>query len=274
MKQSVKLLFFTTISPFIILSWICHFYNYMSTFNKYLNENYNPYEKKDIKTYRLLGKCKQDHISSIVGLKSVIPNNEHKDKKNISNSQKKDKYKYVQLDESSLNSMGHQKQAKKNKSYIFETKDYSYLEKKIFKELDFLDFLKNNRTISDNLYKKVVQKKCQLRIFTPVILLILLSISLILDFCCGYGLRRGLFKLLKFSLGDEPLGKLYTFLKNNLGSFLKLTTSSGKELYITPFFEFIIYFSSFAILSITVIFGIFYYHKKVKKYEKIKYKKR
>ncbi|SBS96469.1 Plasmodium exported protein (Pm-fam-a like), unknown function, partial [Plasmodium malariae] len=245
-----------------------------STFNKYLNENYNPYEKKDIKTYRLLGKCKQDHISSIVGLKSVIPNNELKDKKNISNSQKEDKYKYVQLDESSMNSMGHQKQAKKNKSYIFETKDYSYLEKKIFKELDFFDFLKNNRTISDNLYKKVVLKKRQLRIFTPAILLILLSISLILDFCCGYGLRRGLFKLLKFSLGDGPLGKLYTFLEKYFVSFFKIDIGGGKSLRITPFFDFLIYFSSFVILGITLILGVLYYHKKVKKYEKIKYKKK
>ncbi|KAI4840325.1 fam-l protein [Plasmodium brasilianum] len=274
MEQNIKLLFFTTLSSFIILSWIRHFYNDMSTFNKYLNENYNPYEKKDIKTYRLLGKCKQDHISSIVGLKSVIPNNELKDKKNISNSQKEDKYKYVQLDESSMNSMGHQKQAKKNKSYIFETKDYSYLEKKIFKELDFFDFLKNNRTISDNLYKKVVLKKRQLRIFTPAILLILLSISLILDFCCGYGLRRGLFKLLKFSLGDGPLGKLYTFLEKYFVSFFKIDIGGGKSLRITPFFDFLIYFSSFVILGITLILGVLYYHKKVKKYEKIKYKKK
>ncbi|SBS92581.1 Plasmodium exported protein (Pm-fam-a like), unknown function, partial [Plasmodium malariae] len=245
-----------------------------STFNKYLNENFNPYEKKDIKTYRLLGKCKQDHISSIVGLKSVIPNNARKDKKNISNSQKEDKYKYVQLDERSLNSMGHQKHAKKNKSYIFETKDYSYLEKKIFKELDFFDFLKNNRTISDNLYKKVVRKKCQLRIFTPVILLILLLISLILDFFLNCGLKRGLFALLKFSLGDGPLNKLYTFLETYFDSFFKIDIENNKILRITPFFYFLIYFSSFVILGITLILGVLYYHKKVKKYEKIKYKKR
>ncbi|SBS97712.1 Plasmodium exported protein (Pm-fam-a like), unknown function [Plasmodium malariae] len=246
----------------------------MSTFNKYLNENYNLHEKKDIKSYRLLAKCKQNHISSIVGLKSVIRNNELKDKKNISNSEKENKYIYVQLDESSLNSVVHHKQSKKNKSYIFETKTYSNLEKKIFKELDYFDFLKNNRTISDNLYKKMVLKKYRSRIIIPLVLFIFLSISLLLDFCCGYGLRRGLFILLKLSLGSGPLGSLYTFLQNNLGSFFKLTTSAGKELYIMPFFEFLIYFSSFAILGITLILGVLYYHKKVKKFEKIKHKKR
>ncbi|SBS96738.1 Plasmodium exported protein (Pm-fam-a like), unknown function [Plasmodium malariae] len=246
----------------------------MSTFNKYLNENYNLYEKKDIKTYRLLGKCKQDYISSIVGLKRVIPNNELKDQMNICNSDKEDKCKYEQLEESSLNSVGYHKQAKKNKSYIFETKDFSHLEKKIFKELDYFDFLKNNKMISDELYKKMVLKKYRSRIIIPLVLFIFLSISLLLDFCCGYGLRRGLFILLKLSLDRGPLDSLYTFLKNNLGSFFKLTISSNKELYITPFFEFLIYFSSFVILGITLILGVLYYHKKVKKYEKIKHKKR
>ncbi|SBS95762.1 Plasmodium exported protein (Pm-fam-a like), unknown function, partial [Plasmodium malariae] len=203
----------------------------MSTFNKYLNENYNLHEKNHIKSYRLLAKCKQDHISSIVGLKRVIPNNELKDKMNICNSEKEDKCKYEQLEESSLNSVGYHKQTKKNKTCIFETKDYSELEKKIFKELDYFDFLRNNRTISDNLYKIVVLKKCQLRIFTPVILLILLSVSLVLDFYFNCGLKRGLFALLKFSLGSRtPLDKLYNYLKENLGSFFVYDLGNNKFL--------------------------------------------
>ncbi|SBS96189.1 hypothetical protein PMALA_051930 [Plasmodium malariae] len=108
----------------------------------------------DLRTYRLLEKCKQGDVSNIVVLKHVIPNGELEDKTDISNNEKGDKRKYKQLNRSSFSNVEQNKHSKKNKSYIFETKKYSHLEKKIFKELDYLDFIKNNNTISDKVYKK------------------------------------------------------------------------------------------------------------------------
>ncbi|KAI4839832.1 hypothetical protein MKS88_001735 [Plasmodium brasilianum] len=277
MKQNIKIFISTKIVTFILLSWICYFYFDMITFNKYLYENYTYYKKKDIRNYRLLGIRRKNHVSAIVGLKYMIPNNELEDKKNICNNEKGGESKYELQDEGTSSNVQYNKRAKKNKTYIFETKKYFHIEKQIFKELDFFNFLKNNRTISNKLYENMVLKKYQLRILTPIILLILLSISLILDYCFNCGLARGLYKLLSFSLGKGAMGKFHTSLKSYIDSLFNYTPQgdgASNILYITPFFRFLIYFTSFVIFGIIIISGILYYHKKVKKYEKIIYRKR
>ncbi|SCP03023.1 fam-l protein [Plasmodium malariae] len=277
MEQKFSLLLFIKICTSIILSWICNFYHAMSTFNKYMDVIYNIREHKNTRTYRLLAECKQDHVSHITGLKQLIPNNKYMENKKICYNEKKNKRKYEKLDESSLINAGYHNQSKKNKLYIFETKTYSHLEKKIFKELDYLDFLKDNKTISDRVYKKTIFEKHKLRVFIPVTLLLLFSTYFILDLFFNCGLKSALFKLLKHFLGRAPLDHLYTYLKNNVGSFFSITINEGikaKVLHITPFFYFVIYFTLFFILGITLILGVIYYHKKVKKYQKIKYQKR
>ncbi|SBS91578.1 Plasmodium exported protein (Pm-fam-a like), unknown function [Plasmodium malariae] len=227
-------------------------------------------------------------------LKEWISNNDMDERKDISNNERK----YAEIKKQSNGSLSNNrkdhKKHNKNKSCIFETKKYSRMEKKIFKELDYADFLKNNRTISDKIYKKIIRKKYGFRLSLPIFFVFLLSILLLLDLFVGYGLIRVLFKVLNIIAtrvvtenisGVTPFRKflepLHRGLKNSFfGSFfkstVKITQSSNKideHYYITGFFGFLIYFIPIFIIGVTCILGIFYYHKKVKKYEKIKFRK-
>ncbi|SBS96907.1 Plasmodium exported protein (Pm-fam-a like), unknown function [Plasmodium malariae] len=236
--------------------------------------------KKILKTrnYRLLGKYKHNMDLNFIYTKEEIQNIGLNNRKNICNNEESVKTKMKQANGSSPgNTRGHNKHMKNN-SCTFETKKYSHLEKKIFKELDYQDFLKNNRTISDKLYKKIIIKKYRLRLALPLVLLLLFSLGLILDFTSNCGLTRGLYKLLSFSLGKDLMKNFHDYLKTAVGSFFKYSVpkngGSTTDFYITPFFHFLIYCVLFFIFGITLILGIIYYHKKVKKFEKIKFSKR
>ncbi|SBT85580.1 fam-l protein [Plasmodium malariae] len=286
MERKIKTLLFFKIYAFVFLSWICHFYIYMSKQNKYLVECYNHHRKIYARNYRLLAKYKQDNDSIIVCLEEEIPNRVN-DKKNISNSEKLVSGEKKQSNGSfPINVRGHKKNIK-NKSWIFETKQYSHMEKKIFKELDYIDFLKNNRTISNNTYKKIIYKKYGLRFALPIFLLLVLSISFVLDNFWGYGMFDGLFRLIITYSGPEWMRGFTSKLWNSHFRWLfvgpnALSKSSGTRstLYINgnmvaeSFCGFFIYFVPFIILGIILILRVVYYHKKVKKYEKIKFTKR
>ncbi|SBS94475.1 Plasmodium exported protein (Pm-fam-a like), unknown function [Plasmodium malariae] len=182
------------------------------------------------------------------------------------------------------------KQAEKNNSNIFETNKYSHLEKKIFKELDYLSFLKKNRTINDKVYQKIMCRKFRLRICIPLILLMLFSIFILLDIICNCGLTWGLIRLVTLCHGKGWYGPLHRFLeKSELNWLFKSTKEIEKmmlkckkgslnpvkgHVYVESFFGYIVYIVPLLILGITIILGLFYYHKKVKKYQKIKFRKR
>ncbi|SBS99954.1 Plasmodium exported protein (Pm-fam-a like), unknown function [Plasmodium malariae] len=276
--------------------------------SKSLVECYNKRRKLYAKNYRLLAIYKQDKDSSIVYLKKGIPNRVN-NINDIFNNEKYSSGNTKQLNGSSQgNKRRHQKDMK-TKSCIFETKKYSHLEKKIFKELDYVDFLKNNKTINDKIYKKIMIKKCGLRVALPILLFFVLAISFILDNFCGCGLTHALLKvivLISPAVGFTELKK-YPFLENVVGldeifkedtspalaifymwlqkSPLKgftqalVETGSGtakqvRNYCVSGFLGSLIYFVPIFILSIILISGLVYYHKKVKKYEKIKFKKR
>ncbi|SBT01760.1 Plasmodium exported protein (Pm-fam-a like), unknown function [Plasmodium malariae] len=130
-------------------------------------------------------------------LKTDIPNKKEYRNTNITHNEMRIKCKNKQLYKNKLNSADGYKQDNRNKSCIFETNKYSHLEKKIFKELDYVDFLRNNRAISYKTYKQIICKKYELRIVLPLLLLMLLSVSLLLDLLCSCGLVRGFLKVLK-----------------------------------------------------------------------------
>ncbi|SBS94695.1 Plasmodium exported protein (Pm-fam-a like), unknown function [Plasmodium malariae] len=129
-------------------------------------------------------------------LKEEMPNNTVKEKKDIYIYENEPKKEMKQTNRNLLSKYVENKQDMKNKSCIFETRKYSRLEKKIFNELDYEDFLKNNRTISDKLYKKIMRKKCGKRFSLPLLLLSVLLVSLILDLSWGFGLVRGLYEFI------------------------------------------------------------------------------
>ncbi|SBS92007.1 Plasmodium exported protein, unknown function [Plasmodium malariae] len=143
----------------MLISWIFHFNNDISIIKKPVDENYNIGKKLDARKYRILVKYKQDEDSSILYFKEVIPNYASNEKKDISNYEKNTTEKKEQSNKSSYVSSGLNKEHIKNKSCMFETKIYSHMEKKIFKELDYMDFLQNNRTISDKFFRSVAFKK-------------------------------------------------------------------------------------------------------------------
>ncbi|SBT85947.1 fam-l protein [Plasmodium malariae] len=197
MEQKFKLLLFSKVFTFILLSWIYHFYIYKSTHNKSFVEYCKNHRKLYIRNYRLLAKYNNDKDSSVVCLKKEIPvgvNNKNDityiEKESTTKNKASNRY-------APRNARGNKK-CMKNKSCIFEMKKYSHLEKKIFKELDYVDFLKKNKTISDKIYKKIIRKKCGLRFALPLLLILVLLVSFILDNVGGYGLTFGLFKLIVF----------------------------------------------------------------------------
>ncbi|SBS99458.1 Plasmodium exported protein (Pm-fam-a like), unknown function [Plasmodium malariae] len=243
-----------------------------------------------MRSYRILERYEQVKDSYYVASNTNIKDNEIQEEKYFCNNEKSTLVKRRQLNGSlSKNDRCYKKGIKCN-SNVFETKKYSHIEKKIFKELDYFDFLKNNRTISNKTYKKIIRKKLALRISVPLILLLLLSISLILDFSGSYGLRKGLFKMLNVTSPGWHK-KLFEFLdKTAVGDFFKYAIKRGTKMilkggnsvkarviyidYTLKFTEFLIYTIPFFILGVTVILGVVYYHKKVKKYDKIKFRKR
>ncbi|KAI4839618.1 hypothetical protein MKS88_002175 [Plasmodium brasilianum] len=290
MEKNISMFLVINIAVFNFLIRICYLSNYMGTFNKSLEMKHNVARKLSLKTCRLLAKCMQDKDSNILGLKNGISNNAGNAKKNIYYNEEwvETKIKYSNTG-SSKNTKVH-KQAMKNNYNIFETKKYSQLEKKIFKELDYLDFLKNNRTISNKVYEKVARKKYRLRICVPIILLILLSILIILDSFFSCGLKSMFIKIVTLCHGRGWYGPLHNYLKSSNFSWLfksvkeviymKEQKTVGGELsdvkgyvYAESFLGYLVYIMPLIILGVTVILGILYYHKKVKKYQKIKFRK-
>ncbi|SBS96102.1 Plasmodium exported protein (Pm-fam-a like), unknown function, partial [Plasmodium malariae] len=258
-----------------------------STLNEFLGDKYNRASKLDGRYYRFLAKYREMN-SFISGLEQEIQNKQIKERKYISNNEMGTIRKKKLLCKNPSKYMGGHKRTMNYKYNIFETKKYSYLEKKIFKELDYENFLKNSKTISNKIYKKIMIRKYGLRIATPLILLLLLTMSLILDITCNMGLIKGWYEVLNLL----PIGKWYMHLDKLLrNSPIKQFFQSMKELknvliykgrtdkssgyiYVSSFLGLFIYVIPFIILGITVISGVVYYHKKVKKYEKIKFTKR
>ncbi|SBS97146.1 Plasmodium exported protein (Pm-fam-a like), unknown function [Plasmodium malariae] len=228
----------------------------------------------DARIYRIIAKYKHDKDSNLVCLKDDILNYEK-------NLREKNKW---SNEISPMSIRGH-KQHMKNKSCMFETKKYSHMEKKIFKELDYIDFLQNTKTISDKIFRKTVFKKYRVRIILPLFLFILLSTYIILDFSCGFGIVGPLLKVLKATVGPDWSKTLRSFLWKLKLDFLwptsvvnvkikGISTQKSWTFMTKPFLFYVIYLIPFLILGFTTILWIFYYHKKVKKYQKIKFKKR
>ncbi|KAI4833594.1 uncharacterized protein MKS88_000070 [Plasmodium brasilianum] len=282
MEIKIIILLLVKIFAFIFLPWKSYFNNDMILFNNSLNEMCIFRRKLGTRVRRLLSRYKQDMYSNILGIKDDLPYNGENNKKSVCSNENDKKVRTKSTKGSSLNKAGNHKQDKNYNSCIFETKKYSRFEKKIFKELDYEDFLKKNRTISDKLYKKIILKKYGLRLFIPLLLFSLLSLSLILDLFAGYGLQNLLHYVLYVSVGGEAIKTfvdgIKTFINDTSTSFLKpfFTSAFGdtpKIYVLSNLCGNVIYFVPFIIMGVTFISWIIFYHKKVKKYEKIKFRK-
>ncbi|SBT01704.1 Plasmodium exported protein (Pm-fam-a like), unknown function [Plasmodium malariae] len=269
-------------------------------FNKPLDNIYKFYGKIDTRNYRLLANYKKNKDSIITGLKEEILNNGVHESKDLTYKEKeKTGQKKLSCKYSSRNG-GVDVKAMGNKYCTFETKKYSNMEKKIFKELDYVNFLQNNRTISDKTYKKIIHKKYGLKLAIPVLLFLFFLIVSIVDFSLGFSTTNvswersflGLWPHLKelTNNADGWLSKLLDWLKKNTSGLWKhyvvgtqnnvcdLCKAASDSLDIKcilgQLFGYILYFVPLIILGVTFISWIIYYHKKVKKYQKIKLRKR
>ncbi|SBS97561.1 Plasmodium exported protein (Pm-fam-a like), unknown function [Plasmodium malariae] len=235
----------------------------------------------------------------ITMLKEEVPDNEVNEKECIHNNEEGITSMNKQSKRSSSENVRSNKKSTNTKSWVFETKKYSHLEKKIFKELDYSDFLKKNRTVSDRIYKKIICKKYGLRIALPLLLFLFFLIVFLAELTLGlsgkecllsyFGLKKNhLEDLVKDSGGPllsfvNALKKLTGFWEHSelFGSKgaceICKTVSNGavsNVCILGRFFRILICFVPFVILGVTIISGIIYYHKKVKMYEKIKFRKR
>ncbi|KAI4839074.1 fam-l protein [Plasmodium brasilianum] len=270
MKKSIMIFSFIKIVVLIFLTWIPHLSNHVITFNKYLGKKYTLAIKLDDRIYRLLAKYKKDKDSKVAMLRDDISNNGMDKKKDIYNTEKECTEKKKELYRGSLNNYDKHKQDMNNKYPKFVTKKYSHLEKKIFKELDFVDFLKRNKNISDKTYKKIMRKKFSLRLGSPLLLFLLLSTLLIVDI----SLRspsggKGFWEL-------SELKSTLSSWETNLKPYFKwlLTGTGTSQSVLEPLFTIVLFVIPLLIIGFTLTSYVFYYHKKAKKYEKIKFSKK
>ncbi|KAI4840526.1 hypothetical protein MKS88_001254 [Plasmodium brasilianum] len=298
MKQKIKLHLYIKIFLFVLSAWIYHFNNDRFKYNKYLEQNHILKRILSIRNCRLLAKCKKTNNTNTVDLIVDIPRNGVYEKRDIPYNDKRNTTKNKQSCRNSLNNASDHRQATKNRSCIYETKKYSRLEKKIFKELDYTDFLKNNRTVRDSIYKKIIFKKYGLRIALPLLLFLFLLIVCIIELTLGLsgkgcllsylGLKKEHLETLSKD-GDGTLSTFVNLLKKLTGfwehsgifgtkdacDFCKeVSNAVSNACILGRFFRILICFVPFFILCFTFISWIIYYHKKFKKYEKIKFRKR
>ncbi|SBS96044.1 Plasmodium exported protein (Pm-fam-a like), unknown function [Plasmodium malariae] len=241
------------------------------TLNDNLEEKCNICRKLYNRNDRLLAKCKQGKDSSNANFKEEMPNNEVKEKIYISNNKKGTDGKHKQSCRSSLYIEEYGKNIEKNKCGLTKTKKYFDFEKKIFKELDNEDYVKNIKNIDYKVYKKLARKKRRIRI-ALLLLFILILILPILDLSLEKFKAGGLLGLLRLLYptgngGDDVLG-----VGGHLTSLLGEVSSGNinKVCVLSIFF----YGVLLLIFVLTFILGMIYYYKKVIKYENVKFRKR
>ncbi|KAI4835537.1 fam-l protein [Plasmodium brasilianum] len=113
----------------------------------------------------------------------------------------KDHYKNETVKWNFIEEFGDNKHDKENKPCVFETIIYS--------KINYIVFLKNNRTISDEIYIKVIRKKLTLVIASPFELFPLSLTVPIVEFFERYCIVYGLYELSKAITCQEFLGEFH-----------------------------------------------------------------
>ncbi|SCN12480.1 fam-m protein [Plasmodium malariae] len=152
----MKIVIFTNIGAFILLTWIYHFNIDVRYFSKFLEDNYYNSNKLDARTYRLLGEYEKLKDSKIVYLKKDVPHNVKYEKKNICNNEK-----WTEKKESNrnlLNMAHYYTQVTDYNNGIFDGKHFHF-ERKWIKNKDYEHFLEKKRRICDISLRKIKLRK-------------------------------------------------------------------------------------------------------------------
>ncbi|SCP03021.1 fam-l protein [Plasmodium malariae] len=264
------------ISTLILLPWMFHFYNNVSSLNKYYNEKCNLRRKLNTRNYRLLEENKQNKDTFIVNFKEVMPHKGVKQKGCLSNNKNRINRKQKQLCRSSLYTEKYSKNVEKYKCCTPKTKKYCEYEKKIFKKLDYKDYVKNIKIIDDKEYKKLSCKKRRIRI-TLLLLFFLVLIFPILDLSLEKLECGGLLGLLGLlyptkTEASSPGGMIVHGIDGLLIKWFSINDWGASKAIST--LNVLIYCIPFLIFIVIFILGMIYYYKKVIKYENIKFKKK
>ncbi|KAI4841137.1 hypothetical protein MKS88_000372 [Plasmodium brasilianum] len=152
----MKIILFSNIGAFILLTWIYHFNIDVRYFSKFLDDNYYHSSKLDARTYRLLGKYEKLKDSKIVYLKKDVPHNVKYEKKNIRNNEKWTEKK--EHNRNLLNKAHYYTQVTDYNNGIFDGK-YFHFERKWIKNKDYEHFLEKKRRICDISLRKIKLRK-------------------------------------------------------------------------------------------------------------------
>ncbi|SBS97637.1 Plasmodium exported protein (Pm-fam-a like), unknown function [Plasmodium malariae] len=119
-----------------------------------MDEDYTLGRKLDIKTFRLLAKCKQNKDSNNLGLKQNMQNNTKCKKKDIDINENGDKDKNKKYNKSSLNKAQYYTEVIDYNNGMFDGKHFHF-EKKWIRKKDYDHFIQKNRRIIDINLKKI-----------------------------------------------------------------------------------------------------------------------
>ncbi|KAI4833593.1 fam-m protein [Plasmodium brasilianum] len=209
MEQRIKLLFFIKFSKFMLLIWICHFYNDISSFNNILEDNLNLIRKLEIRNYRLLAKYKKKKDLNIVSLKEDIADNRECEKKAIYNNENVFIKKKKQSNRCPLNKAQYYTEFVDYNNGIFDGK-YFHFEKKWIKKKDYDSFLEKKRRMRDIKLKKIKFRSYGFGVFI-FFLFFLFGIGLPILYGLNY-LEKVLSPLDSLLQSDGVDAKMYSFL--------------------------------------------------------------
>ncbi|SBS94298.1 Plasmodium exported protein (Pm-fam-a like), unknown function [Plasmodium malariae] len=127
--------------------------------------------KLDLSSGRLLEECSQYKDLNTANLKEMIHENNENEEKIITNYDKWGKRTNKKSSKSSLYKEEFNKQYIRQRILKYRGKYLTLFERKLFKHLDYIDFIKKNPSISNNSCRKILLKEYGLLFFLPAIFL-------------------------------------------------------------------------------------------------------
>ncbi|KAI4838056.1 hypothetical protein MKS88_003479 [Plasmodium brasilianum] len=244
----MKIIIFTNIGSFILLTWIYHFNIDVRYFSKFLEDNYYHNNKLDARTYRLLGEYEKLKDSKIVYLKKDVPHNVKYEKKNICNNEKWTAKK--ESNRNLLNMAHYYTQVTDYNDGIFDGKHFHF-ERKWIKKKDYEHFLEKKRRICDISLRKIKLRKYK---FGVALFLLFFFLGIGLSVLPGLPFMKTVDDWIK---SDELLKSLYSSLEQ-----------AGKT---GMFYIYIALFSVIVVvLSVVVIIVVYRILRNNEKYNRIK----
>ncbi|KAI4840236.1 hypothetical protein MKS88_001594 [Plasmodium brasilianum] len=243
MNQKIMLFLFIKISTFILLTWIHDFYSEQSTFNKFIDKNYNFSKKLDTRNYRLLSKYNEDKDSNNLWLKGKLPNNEVIGQKITSNNEVGTNRQNNQSLKCLLNKAQYYTEVIDYNNGMFDGKHFHF-QKKWVKKKDFDTFFEKKKRIGDISLKKIKFRSYKFGISIIIVFFLL-----------GIGLPVS--KAFRLSNSGGIDNYILSFLSNTL------YLGSNENAYI------LLFAVTFIMLAVLIIIAIYKILRNNEKYQKI-----